>query len=125
MKNPNLTHVRVGDLVLAGGAETEITAIFDDGAALSDGRNLSEHDFFEDGLLVVPQEAPAAMKAMIEAQPAERVQELVVVRRLSGWDEPQFTVAERAGGFCAPSSAPRRTRRCLSAAMNGRRASRR
>lgn len=98
MKNPNLTHVGVGDRVLAGGAETEITAMIEDGAVLSDGRRLSEHDFFEDGSLVIPKEAPEVMTAMIEAQPAERKRELVVVRRLSGLDEPQFTVAERASG---------------------------
>ena len=98
MNNPNLVHVQAGDRILEGGAETELATVLGDGVRLVDGRWLTERDFFHRDILVVPNEAPESLTAMIAAQGVGRAKALVVVRRLSGRDEAQFTIAERKSG---------------------------
>ena len=98
MKNPNLAHVQAGDRILEGGMETEIATVLTDGVRLADGRWLTEHDFFHRDILVIPNEAPEALTLLIEAQGVERAKAFVAIRRLSGLEEAQFTIVERASG---------------------------
>lgn len=98
MNNPNLAHVQAGDRILEGGVETDVAIVLTDGVRLADGRWLAEHDFFHRDILVIPREAPEALTLLIEAQGAERAKVLVVIRRLTGLNQAQFTVAERKSG---------------------------